>query len=74
MEEEICDEADKQLREIMLHLDNLKRELDPALPKVQQILLVDRIKEAEEWRDENRTELALSLADFRKSQGVWGDG
>lgn len=75
-EKEICDKADEALRDTNHYLDNIKREIreNPNLDSLERRLLRALRKDAVKMQKDNRAERAVALADFRESQGVWGDG
>lgn len=75
-EKEICDKADEARRDITHYLDNIKRELreNRNLDSLERRLLRALRDDAVNMQNENRAERALTLTEFRESQGVWGDG
>lgn len=74
-EEAICQAADKVYQRIIEHSVKIKRELEnPGLDMMERFVLKDRLSQAVEAQRGNRTVRALMLYEFRKSQGVWGDG
>lgn len=75
-EEEICDHADDALVMIKESCENAKNELknNPNLSDLDRELLQEEIDDAPKQAAYNRQERAGILKEFRKSQGVWGDG
>lgn len=74
-EKNICDEADKERNKIREDLDYDMGALDRSdLSARERAYLESRVEEATNSINENRTERALKLKNFRESQGVWGDG
>lgn len=71
----ICDEAYKKRHKILEDLENDRQKLEnPDLPEKEWVALETRTEKLTKLLYENRKECRWALKEFRKSQGVWGDG
>ncbi|MCJ1424937.1 hypothetical protein MMC29_002825 [Sticta canariensis] len=74
-EKVICDEADEQRDQIKMRIESVQQELqDPDLTPYERYMAQIQLNDEMVLQTANRRERGLMLSDFRKSQGVWGDG
>lgn len=74
-EERVCDNANKALREINIESKRMKEELEnPELELVDRIAYQELLREAVRLQHEIIASRRWDLSEFRRSQGVWGDG
>ncbi|MCJ1463324.1 hypothetical protein MMC07_001931 [Pseudocyphellaria aurata] len=75
IEEQICDTAKEALRQINVESKRIREQLeDPELKPEDRTGYEELLREALRLHQEILESQASDLTEFRRSQGVWGDG